>query len=663
MENKTQNIMGRFYFFATGLFLFSLVLVGRLVYIQMAEGEHYQALAKERTVKSFVLEPSRGNIFADDASILATTVPRYELRWDAKVPSKALFEQNKLTLANRLSEILGVSEAILLRKLERAKAQHQRYFLLGKNLTYSQYQAIKALPVFRLSAYKGGLIVESKMVREHPLGKMAERTIGYEKEDREGNFLRVGLEGAFSHYLKGENGRRLKQKIANGQWKPINDSNEKEPTEGYDLHTTINVNIQDIAHHALLRQLEEFEADHGTAIVMETKTGAIKAIVNLGRTKQGKYFERLNYAVGRTYEPGSTFKLMAMIAALEDNVARPYDLIDTKKGVLNFYGKYKVRDSRKGGYGLIPLSKAFELSSNTAIVQMINQQYKKSPRKFIDRLYNMGLNQKLDLPIVGEAAPKIPYPTDANWSGITLPWMAYGYGVALTPMQVLTFYNAVANNGEMLQPKFIERIKSTDGSLEKIFNKTIINPSICSSKTLKSVQQMMFNVVDKKWGTAYNIKDKHFNIAGKTGTCQVDYTTENVEYISSFVGYFPAENPQYTSMVLVYKPNKQKGYYGATVAAPVFKEIAKKIYNATPKEVFVETDKINFTPSVIERESSILEAQKIPNLNGWTASEALVVLERLGVEVKFKGVGRVKKQSIPPGKKIDKNTSIILELS
>ena len=257
-------------------------------------------------------------------------------------------------------------------------------------------------------------------MREHPIGKIAERTIGYEKRDPAGNFLRVGLEGAFSQYLKGEKGRRLKQKIANGQWKPISDTNEKEPTEGYDVYTTLNVNMQDIAHHALLRQLEYFEAEHGCAVVMETQTGAIKAIANLGRTQEGKYFEKLNYAVGTTYEPGSTFKLMAMIAALEDKVIQPHELVNTQNGILTFYDQYKVRDSRKGGYGLIPFSKAFEVSSNTAMVKMVYDHYKRQPRKFIDRLYNMGLNQKLGVAIMGEGQPIIPYPSDKNWNGISL---------------------------------------------------------------------------------------------------------------------------------------------------------------------------------------------------------------------------------------------------
>jgi len=663
MEQQKQ-IMNRFYLFVLGLFLFAIVLIGKLVFIQMQEGDYYRELAQQRTVKNVVLQPSRGNIYSDDESLLATTVPRYEIRWDAKVPSNDAFQRNKKELAKGLAALLGDTQQHHLLKLERAKRKGNRYTLIGRNLTYSEYKQIKKLPLFSMSSLRGGLIVESKLIREHPLGKIGERTIGYEKQDVGGDYLRVGLEGAFSQYLKGENGRRLKQKIANGQWKPINDNNEKEPTEGYDVYTTINVNFQDIAHHALLGQLEEYEADHGTVVVMETKTGAIKAISNLGRTANGKYYEKLNYAVGTTYEPGSTFKLMAMIAALEDNVAKPDDLIDTKKGILTFYKKYKVRDSKKGGYGLIPLSKAFEVSSNTGIVQLIHSNYKNQPRKFIDRLYNMGLNEKLGITISGEGQPKIPYPSDQNWNGITLPWMAYGYGVELTPLQTLAFYNAVANNGEMVKPRFIDRINSLENKTIKHFEKEVLNPSICSKETLEKVQKMMFNVVDKEWGTGYAIKDETFTMAGKTGTCQVDYTSDDVQYISSFVGYFPAEKPEYSCIVLIYKPNKRKGYYGATVAAPVFKEIAKKMYYSTPIEMVVELDSLQQSPSKSYPSIDELVLSKtIPNLKGMPAMVALSLLEKMGVKVILKGSGKVIRQSIKSGAKVTPNTSITLELS
>ena len=663
MSVDTKIITNRFYLVVLGLFLFACLLVYKLFIIQFSEGTYYRDLSQQRTVKNFVLQPSRGNIYSDDENLLATTVPRYEIRWDAKVPSEKLFQKHKDSLALLLGDLFGKSSSFYLRKLQRARARNNRYVLIGKNLSYSTYKKIKSFPLFSKSSLKGGLIVESRLTRENPIGKIAERTIGYEQKDPSGNYLRVGLEGAYGQYLKGENGRRLKQKIANGQWKPINDNNEKEPTQGYDVYTTINVNMQDIAHHALLTQLEKFEADHGSVVVMETKTGNIKAISNLGRTSKGKYYEKLNYAIGEAHEPGSTFKLMAMIAALEDKVIRANDLVDTSGGELTFYGKYKVRDSRKGGYGLITASKAFELSSNTGIVKMIHNNYKSNPSKFVDRLYNMGLDKPLGLSFKGEALPKIPYPTDADWDGLDLPWMAFGYGVLMTPLQTLTFYNAIANGGEMVKPKFLDRISSFGEAPVKYFEKEVINPSICSEGTLKQVQKMMFNVVDKKWGTAHAIKDKNFTIAGKTGTCQVDYTKEETQYVSSFVGYFPAEAPQYSCIVVIHRPNKKIGYYGAIVAAPVFKEIALNIFNTTARTITVPDESLVSSGFSFEKFDQNLMDKIIPDVKGMPAMDALVLLERLGLKVKIKGEGKVVRQSIKKGSKIKINQQILLELS
>ena len=603
MDKNLKQIMHRSYLVTFLLFVFSTVLIGKLIHLQFFQGEKYRELASKRTLKNDILQPSRGNIYADDGSIMATSVPRYEVRWDAAVPSKIIYQSKKNELAKGLSMIININKDEILNKLDKAVNRKNRYLLIAKGLSYSQQKRVKKLPLFKLSPNKGGLIIEQQIFREHPLGRIAERTIGYEVQDNKGKFLRVGLEGAFGQYLKGDEGRRLKQKIAGGQWKPINDNNEKEPTEGFDIHTTINVNIQDIVHAALLEQLEKFEADHGCAVVIETSTGKVKAIANLGRTEVGTYYEKLNYAVGEAHEPGSTFKLISMIAALEDKVVDENTLIKTGKGELTFYGKYKVRDSKKGGYGTITAGRVLEVSSNTGIVKIINDNYKNNPKRFVDRLYNMGINKPIGLPIKGEGNPKIPYPNDTDWDGLDLPWMAYGYGVAMTPLQTLTFYNAIANNGEMVKPRFIEKIGVIGELPQQIFGKEILNPSICSQSTIEKVKNMMFNVIDKKWGTAHNIKDRDFTIAGKTGTCQVDYNRigKEVQYISSFVGYFPAKKPKYSCIVVIHRPNKRLGYYGSTVAAPVFKKIAKKIYTATPKKVHVDLDQLkSLSPEIVE---------------------------------------------------------------
>ena len=404
MDSIERKIMFRYYISLTFIVFFALILIGKLLYIQIEEGDYYKKISENNTIKNFILEPSRGNIYSDDNSLLATTTPRYEIRWDSKVPSEQNFQKNILNLSKGLSKILGKKSNYYLDILKRARKDGNRYLLISRDLSYSQYKQIKKLPLFNLSSLKGGLIAESKEVRENPMGKICERTIGYEKKDPSGHYIRVGMEGAFSHFLKGQSGQRLKQKIANGQWKPINDNNEIEPTEGYDVYSTINTNIQDITHHALLRQLEKYKADHGCAVVMKTNSGEIKSIVNLSKTKNGKYYEKFNYAVAESQEPGSTFKLMSVIATLENDDQVSKKLIDTKSGEIIFYDKYKVRDSKKGGYGKLTPAKAFEVSSNTGIVKMVYENYKSNPKKFVDRLYNMGLSNQLGLSIKGEGS-------------------------------------------------------------------------------------------------------------------------------------------------------------------------------------------------------------------------------------------------------------------
>ena len=655
-EISNSSVLSRFYSLVVGLTLFAFVLIGKLIYIQFYIGEEGVNIGSGTIIKNVILEPSRGNIYSADGSILATSTPRYELHWDAIVPSETVFNLNKKVLADSLELIMDRSSGEILKTIEKVRFNKNRYWLVAKNLSYSEYIRYKTFPIFNKSSYRGGLIAEQQIVREHPLGKIAERTIGYEKKDKNGKFITVGLEGAFSQYLRGNSGLRLKQKIANGQWKPISDSNEKEPTEGYDLHTTLDVNIQDIAHNALLTQLEQFEAEHGTVVVMEVKTGAIKAIANLGRTQEGKYFEKLNYAVGESHEPGSTFKLMGMIAALEDKVIDVNTPIETGNGIMTFFGKYKVTDSKRGGHGTISAARAFEVSSNVGLVKIVYDHYKSTPKQFVDRLYNMGLNKPLGLPITGEGLPKIPYPSDADWDGLDLPWMAYGYGISLTPLQTLTFYNAIANGGEMVKPRFINEISNFGNMPTKVFSKQILNPSICSSETLTKVQDMMFNVVDKKWGTAHRIKDPMISMAGKTGTCQLDYTTDKMEYIASFVGYFPAKKPKYSCIVVIHRPNKSKGYYGAIVAAPVFKKIAKKIFNDIPIKVTIK-------PSDLKKLENNLKNDTIPNVIGMSKEGAKLLLQAIGLKIILKGEGNVKRQSIDPGIKVGISQMIILELS
>ena len=663
--NKQENMISRGYLVVFVLFMLGIMVGYRLVSLQLTQGEKYRALAEKRSVKNVEVLPVRGNIYAKDGSLLATSVSKYSIHFDAVTVSSRVFQQELGALSDSLAAMLGKSSNYYEKILRNARAKGSRYQLIARRLSYPQYQRMRRFPMFRLGGVRGGFIVERQFVRDLPLGKMAERTIGYEQRNPNGTYVKVGLEGAYGVPLRGQPGRQLRQRIAKGQWKPLTNDYQQEPVDGLDVWTTLDINLQDVAHHALLGALEKYEAEHGTVVVMETKTGAIRAISNLGRTKDDKYFERLNYAVGEAHEPGSTFKLFALMAALEDKVIDTTTMVDTEKGKLTFYGKYHVRDSRRGGYGVIPVSQVFERSSNTGIVKLIYENYKENPSQFTDRLLAMGLDKPLGLAISGEGMPKIPHPKDADWDGLDLPWMAFGYGVSLTPLQTLSYYNAIANNGELVMPRFVSTVRSLDGNLVQSYPKKVINPAICSDETRSKLQKLMEGVVKNKWGTAHNIYDQKLSIAGKTGTCQVDYTTDNVQYVSSFVGYFPAQNPTYSCIVVIHKPNKKIGYYGNVVAAPVFKKIAESVIHDIPQKSSVPLHKIavlsrhNNKPNVTE----LLNSERMPDVRGWSAMEAVALLENLGVSVTLKGKGKVLRQSQYPGTQLKKNQTVILTLT
>ena len=664
MATTKKHIINRTYIVSALILILAISIVVKLINIQFVKGDYYIGLSEENNIKNIIIPANRGSVYSSGGKLLATSVPKYDIRFDALAPSDKNFNENLTKLSNSLSVFYNKPANYYMKLLKNARDSKNRYLLIARNLGYNDQVKIKNFPLLNLGSFKGGLIIEQKTKRDYPMGGVAQRTIGYERKDDQGNVTRPGIDGAFgSKYLQGVDGKRLSQKIGKGQWKPIEDFNQIEPQDGLDIYTTIDVKIQDVAHFALLEQLEKFKADHGSVVVMEVSTGEVKAISNLGRTSIGTYYEKLNYAVGESHEPGSTFKLMGMVAALEDKVVDTSDVIDTERGVLSFYGR-NVRDSKKGGYGKISVAKAFEVSSNTAMVKLVNDNYKDNPEKFIDRLYSMGLNNTLDLPILGEGIPKITHPSDKkNWDGLDLPWMAFGYGVSITPLQTLAFYNAIANDGVMLKPRFLKEVKDFDKTIE-VFNKEVINPSVCSKETAKKVQKMMQNVVEKKHGTAHNIYSPSFSMAGKTGTCQTEYWKESGLYISSFAGYFPAENPKYSCIVVIHKPEKKIGYYGNVVAAPVFKKIAQKIYSDTAIEDRLKEIEISELESKNEIYISSDEDRSLmPNVTKLNLSDAIALLENLGLVVEVSGNGNKINQSVKSGSKINKNQKVILKLS
>ncbi len=666
MAVEDKYISYRIYLVACAIFLMAIGVAVKLTNIQWVEGDYYRQLAKERTVRNFVIPANKGNIYSADGSLLATSIPNYIIRFDAIAPKAEDFEKNVDALSDSLSLVLGKPSGYYQNELRKARANNNRYYLIARGLSYTEYMEIKNFPLFELGPYKGGVIIEQKTVREHPIGKIAERTIGYERKTHNGTFDGKGIEWAYRGYLNGKDGKILKQKIAKGQWKPIRDVNEVEPQDGYDVISTIDVFIQDIAHHALLKQLEDYEADHGCVVVMETETGKVKAISNLGRATDGTYYETTNYAVAESHEPGSTYKLADLMALLEDKKVDTSAVYDSNGGVVVYSGK-KVNDSHKGGYGKISLARGFELSSNTVMAQAVYNSYKNNPSQFVNHLNSFGLNKPLGLSIKGEGKPRVPQPTDKDWSNISLPWMAFGYGVSITPMQTLAFYNAVANNGEMVKPQFVSEIREWNRTIKK-YDKEVLNPKICSQGTILKLKAVLENVVKK--GTGSKLYSKEFSMAGKTGTAKVNYGKDGgtgMYYASSFVGYFPADHPKYSCIVVVHKPNTaNNNYYGADVAGPVFKRIAQKIFTDAPS-----TNEIKNLNRSIQKQENHFNAyntklqnrkQVIPNVKGMPGMDAIALLENLGLKVRARGVGKVKTQSLQAGQSIIKNRNITLEL-
>ena len=648
------------------MFVFALLIASKLVSIQLVDGEKYRELALKNTTKNFVITANRGNVYADDGSLLATSVPKYDIRFDAVTVSSADFNKNLIPLSKALGDMFGKAPSHYQNLFRKARASKNRYVFVAKNLGYSDYIKVRNMPLFNLGPYKGGIIVNQKTVREHPIGKIAERLIGSESKQKSGYYA-VGLEGAFNNQLHGKDGRRLKQKIAKGQWKPVFDDNEIEPQDGYDVVSTINVNIQDIAHHALLKQLEYYEADHGCVIVMEVKTGEVKAVSNLKRTSDGNYYEALNYAVGESIEPGSTFKTIALTVALEQKVIDTSTVVDTKEGKIRMYGR-DISDAHRGGYGKISAARALEVSSNIGFATIINDNYKDNPKKFTDKLKSWNLHEPIGIPIKGEGKPVIPEPGDEVWSKNALPSMAYGYNLQQTPLQTLTFYNAIANNGKMVKPLFIREIKAWNRRVKRFNTEVMIN-KIASEETINKIQEILKNIV--KRGTGKSLYSENFSMAGKTGTARTEYAAKdwsaNKRYISSFAGYFPAENPKYSCIVVIHKPSTKKGIYGADVSGPVFKRIAQKIYTDSPliaevknidnEDIDIVTDFENYFPKVQK------DYKQIPNVTGMAGMDAVSLLENLGLKVKTEGNGTVNIQSLESGATLKKGETIVLKLS
>lgn len=676
------------------MILFALIILSQVFVIQQLEESFSQ-----NQPEFIKVEAPRGNIFSDDGNLLAISMPLYDVHIDFKIINSDTFQKYISPLARRLESLLGDKTALEYELVFRnQKKKKTQYFFLKKDATYNEIKELKSSPLFNKGQYQGGLICERKENREIPFKLLAERTIGYERE----GIKPIGIEGAYNQTLKGRDGKKLVQRISRKDLLPINSSANILPKAGDDVVSTISIDLQDVTQQSLMNALEKHKAEHACAIVMEVKTGAIKAIANLRRTEEGKFLESYNYAIGEHSEPGSTFKLASILAGLEDGVFKLSDSIDTERGRHKYYDRTMI-DSKRGGYGKITIGEAFVVSSNVGISKIISDAYAKHPDKFINRLYKLQLNSPLNIEIPTPENPKIKTPNDHDWSGTTLPWMSIGYEVSLTPLHMLTFYNAIANNGKMVKPIFVSGLKRNGKFIEQ--NKTeIINPAICAKTNIEQIIPLMVDVVER--GTAINIKSNQYKIAGKTGTCQLKYWKrkegEQKSYQASFAGFFPANNPKYSCIVVIHDP-KENGFYGGAVAAPVFKEIADKVFasDLALHEVFVsakntnspytkngnnsdaqivlrelnipfDADNSNWMIANVKQDKIELNTRKIeedlksgfiPNLKGMGIQDVLFLLENSGLKVKFSGKGTIKNQSLKKGKRFKNGNEITLELA
>ncbi len=689
---KQQNGPGRDVMFRTYVVfffiaLFAFAVIGKVAYIQLFEWDDLKAQAIEQQYRFFDTEAVRGNIYAADGSLLATSIPIFEIRMDvaSNLISDKLFDDSVTWLARSLSKKFGNKTQWEYKKmLQKARAGGNRYLLIRKNVNFDDLREIKRYPIFNRGKNKGGFITIRKTRREYPYGLLARRTLGYAKPHER---IFVGLEGNYNDILQGSTGRQLYRRMTNGAWKPVPSENNIEPKNGRDIITTIDPYLQDVTESALMRHIEKHQAEKGTAILMEVKTGEIKAIANLQKDKNsGQYKEIYNIAVGELFEPGSTFKLPSMMVALENGWIAKTDSVEIGDGWTVYHNRTMKDSHLIDPDGWLTPYEAFVYSSNVGVSRIIYNNSQLDPWEFVSTLRNMFYVENLNIDIRGGRAPNINTPDSRTWSKVSLPWMSIGYEVMVTPLHLLTFYNAVANNGKMVKPIFVKEIREAGNTIRQ-FETEVLVKSICSDKTLEKAQKYLEGVVQQ--GTATNIKNAVFKIAGKTGTAQI---AENGKYIkkynASFAGYFPADNPKYSCMVLIHKPNGGS-FYATTVAAPVFKEIANIVYatqldihpeedNEIVNELYAEIseplpqdtwyEKLGIDISGAESGSQpdtfdeFVGNKTIPDVTGLGVTDAIFILENLGLKTRINGKGKVKSQSIKAGSLLRRGDEITLTL-
>lgn len=711
MLNIKNEVLVRVYAVAALVVLVAIVIFGRLYQISVVQASAWRAKSDSLYVKLVDAPSQRGNILADDGSLLATSLPFFDVHWDSRAEglTDAIFNQTAVdSLAWFLSTYIdqqytpGAYRDWLISLREAPDTVPGiRYIPIAKNLPYNKALLIKSFPIFREGRYKGGFIMEQNPRRERPFKMLAQRTIGYTRQGA----LPVGLEGSFNNVLEGRPGKQLMIRVPGDIYIPVNDLAEIEPEAGDDVVTTLDINIQDVAEQSLLNACQTHNADHGCAIVMEVKTGKLRAVANIGRTPDG-WWETYNYAVGERVEPGSMFKLASFMAMLEDGFIDDFD-----EPVPVFGGRVKIYDeelidAEPHGLDTMTVKQIFARSSNVGTATMIQNFYGKGKAsKFVDHLYDFGLDLPTNIELGGEEAPIVKKPDDpkSEWSGTTLPWMSIGYELLLTPLQLLTFYNAVANDGRMMKPYIVQRTERY-GEVVREFQPMVVNRSIASKTTIRKARELLKAVVTE--GTARNIRSEYLTLAGKTGTAQLNYhkfrASKGIRHQAGFCGFFPADNPVYSCIVVISEPERG-GYHGAEVAAPVFRAIADRCFamkaemhepinlnkpdklktnelpsfDAGGKEEmaesldwlgldFIEEEKLgDWAVLKAERGDSLMMLSRtvsdkaVPSVIGMGLKDAIYLLENRGCRVKVSGVGKVRRQTLAPGTRASGQTCVL----
>jgi cell division protein FtsI (penicillin-binding protein 3) len=698
--NIKSNILFRIYLIGGLCSLFGVAVLGKVYHIQTYKQGYWKSLADSLTTNYFDVKAERGNIYSADDKLLATSVPYFELHIDfaSKAMTNEIFKKNVDSLAFYMwknfnkNTVQGYKEQLI-----KARKQKKRYYPLCANADYSLLKDIKKWPLFREGKFKGGLIVETHQERRNPYGHLAQRTIGLIRD----NAQDIGLEEASDSLLKGVNGKVLKQKIAGGEWVPIKGAGQIEPKNGYDIITTIDLGLQDITESTLMQAVTEYQADFGCAILMEVKTGAIKAIANLGKIKDATYSENYNYAIGLSNEPGSVFKIAGYLALFDDGFIKLTDSINSNHASAVFAGQLLTDDGHNSQYSFLTPGKALAISSNVAIAKWITQFYGNNKQKFYNKLEDFGLTAAAHIDLKGESSPVIHKPKD--WSALSLPWIAHGYEVKFTPLQILTFYNAIANNGTRMKPYLVQQVLD-NGNVIREYKPTSTKQKICKPEAAAMAKEILLRVVEDKNGTGRGISTPHYRIAGKTGTAKMSfgktgYTDKN---LSSFVGFFPADDPLYSCIVVIGGP---QGLFttGGAVSAPVFRTMADKIITsnikgnkAINKDSTIANKPLPFLKGTKEEVNEFnkrfnvkfdfkedweyafvksdsfgkigigkidIEDATVPSVRGMLLDDAVYVLENKGLKVSFIGKGKVAGQSIPAGSQIIKGSSIQLVLN